>query len=193
MNLAAKVLTEAVRTGEFKYLATSVASSLYRNGKVFTRRDSSGNDIPWVGAGMEKRQMPVHDARGLVRAQRRTLDASGFELLERSSAPPDIDFLHHDQVVRAYYPQCCDIIREATGARLVAAFDHNIRSVSGNRSRRRIEGGQQVQPPARVVHRRLHADQRAAAIARPGAAAHRQRYLPHPSYPMATRSSTRHM
>ena len=152
MNLAAKALTEAVRTGEFKYLATSVASSLYRNGKVFTRRDSSGNDIPWVGAGMEKRQMPVHDARGLVRAQRRTLDASGFELLEQSSAPPDIDFLHHDQVVRAYYPQCCDIVREATGARLVAAFDHNIRSVSGNRSRRRIEGGQQVQPPARVVH-----------------------------------------
>ena len=181
MNLAAKALNEAVRTGEFKYLATSVASSLYRNGKVFTRRDSSGNDIPWVGAGMEKRQMPVHDARDLVRAQRRTLDASGFELLEQSSAPPDIDFLHHDQVVRAYYPQCCDIVREATGARLVAAFDHNIRSVSGNQSRRRIEGGQQVQPPARVVHgdyTLTSAPQRLRDLAQP---AHRQRHLPNPA------------
>ena len=152
MNVAAEIRAEVMRTGGFNYLAASVASSLYRNGKVLTRRDSSGNDVPWTGVEMEERQMPVHDARGLAGTQRRTLEANGFELLEQSSAPPDIDFLHHDQVVRAYYPQCCDIIREATGASLVAAFDHNIRSASGKRSKRRIEGGQQVQNPARVVH-----------------------------------------
>ena len=133
-------------------MAASVASSLYRNGKVFTRRDSSGNDVPWTGVEMEPRQMPVHDARGLAQRQRRTLEANGFELLDQSSAPPDIDFLNHDQVVGAYYPQCADIVGEATGARFVAAFDHNIRSASGKRSQRRIEGGQQVQNPARVVH-----------------------------------------
>ena len=152
MNVAAETRTASVRTGAFNYLATSTAGSLYRNGKVLTRRDSSGNDIPWEGTAMEERQMPVCDARGLAGSERRTLEANGFELLERSSAPADIDFLHHDQVVGAYYPHCADIVREATGARLVAAFDHNIRSVSGNRSRRRIEGGQQVQGPARVVH-----------------------------------------
>ena len=152
MNVAAETRTGSVRSGAFNYLASSTASSLYRNGKVLTRRDSSGNDIPWEGAEMEERQMPVQDARGLPGSERRTLDANGFELLERSSAPADIDFLHHDQVVGAYYPHCADIVREATGARLVAAFDHNIRSVSGNRSKRRIEGGQQVQGPARVVH-----------------------------------------
>ena len=152
MNVAAQTRTEAVRTGEFNYLAASTASSLYRNGKVFTRRDVSGNDVPWVGVEREPRQMPVHDARGLEGAQRRTLEANGFELLERSSAPPDIDFLHHDQVVSAYYPQCADIVREATGASHVAAFDHNIRSASGKKSKRCIEGGQQVQNPARVVH-----------------------------------------
>ena len=152
MNVAAEALTEAVRTGEFNYLAASTASSLYRNGKVFTRRDVSGNDVPWEGVDLEPRRMPVHEARALVGADRRTLETNGFELLEQSSAPPDIDFLHHDQVVGTYYPQCADIVREATGARHVAAFDHNIRSASGKKSKRRIEGGQQVQNPARVVH-----------------------------------------
>jgi hypothetical protein len=65
---------------------------------------------------------------------------------------PDIDFLDHDQVVRGYYPQCAEIIREASGANFVAAFDHNIRSATGKKSKRSIEGGQQVQPPAHVVH-----------------------------------------
>ena len=55
-------------------------------------------------------------------------------------------------MVGGYYPYRADIVREASGARLVAAFDHNIRSVSCNRSRRRIEGGQLVQPPIHMVH-----------------------------------------
>ena len=43
-------------------------------------------------------------------------------------------------------------MREATGASFVAAFDHNIRSAAGKQSKRRIQGGQQVQGPAQVVH-----------------------------------------
>ena len=152
MNVASETRSAAVRTGEFKYLAGSVESSLYHNGKVFTRRDSSGNDIPWQGGELEARQMPVHDARGLRGTERRTLGASGFELLEHASAPPGIDYLDHEQVVRSYYPHCTDIVREATGARIVAAFDHNVRSASGKRSRKRIAGGQNVQRPAHVVH-----------------------------------------
>ncbi len=152
MGLAREAPTDAVRTGAFTYLAASVENSLYRNGKVFMRRDSDGNDSPWEGADLEKRRMPVHDARGLVGSQRRTLDANGFELLERPTVLPDIDFFDHDQIVRSYYPRCADVVREACGARLVAAFDHNIRSVTGNLSRRCIEGGQQVQPPIHMVH-----------------------------------------
>lgn len=152
MGLATKQRHDVARTGELTYLAASVEPSLYRNGKVFTRRDGSGNDSPWVGADLSKRVMPVADARALEGAQRRRLDANGFELLERSKAVPDIDFLDHDQVVRGYYPHCAEIIREASGARLVAAFDHNIRSVSGNQNQRRIAGGQQVQPPLHMVH-----------------------------------------
>src|SRR5262249_37384348 len=67
-------------------------------------------------------------------------------------ARQDLDFLDHDQVVRHYYPECAEIVREAIGARFAAAFDHNVRSAAGKRSGQRIEGGQQVQGPARVVH-----------------------------------------
>ena len=144
--------TGAARIGAFSYLAASVESSLYRNGKVLTRRDSDGNDTGWDGSDTENCKMPVHDARGLAESQHRTLAANGFELLERPLTTADIDFLDHDQVVRRYYPHCVDIVREASGARHVAAFDHNIRSASGSRSGRRIKGGQQVQAPAHIVH-----------------------------------------
>jgi len=152
MGLSAEAETGAVRTGTLTYMAASVETSLYRNGKVFLSRDGSGNDGPWEGVDLDKRQMPVHDARGMAGSERRTLDANGFEMLERPLAAFDIDFLDHEQVVSRYYPHCADIIREETGARIVKAFDHNVRSASGKESGRRISGGQQVQPPAHVVH-----------------------------------------
>lgn len=144
--------TDSARTGELTYLAPSVESSLYRNGKVFTRRDGSGNDFPWEGATLDKRQIPVCDARALPAAQRPTLESNGYEMLDSPLADASLDFLDHDQVVSRYYSQCAEVIKAASGAHFVAAFDHNIRSVSGNQSKRRIDGGQQVQPPLHMVH-----------------------------------------
>ncbi len=152
MSLASDTAREAVRTGSFKYLAPSVQHSLYRNAKVFTRRDRDGSDAGWEGVDLEARLMPVHDARRIDDAAPRTLAQNGFEMRDRPLAKPGLDFFDHDQVVRSYYPHCADIVREASGASLVAAFDHNIRSAAGKQSRRRIEGGQQVQGPAHVVH-----------------------------------------
>ena len=152
MSSATDAHSHAVRTGTFTYTATSVENSLYRNGKVLTHRDGEGNDSGTAGLDLEQRRVPVHDARGLPGPQRRTLAANGFEMLDRPLGAFDIDFLNHDEVVGRYYPHCADIVREETGARLVAAFDHNIRSVSGSRSGRRSEGGQQVQPPIHLVH-----------------------------------------
>ena len=152
MNVAKQAQTDAVRTGAVTYLASSVETSLYRNGKVLVRRNSDGNDTPWEGTEPDKRQVQIHDARGLAGSQRRTLDANGFELLERPLADLDIDFLDHEQVVRRYYPHCADIVREYAGARIVKAFDHNVRSATGKQGKRRIAGGQQVQGPAQIVH-----------------------------------------
>ncbi len=152
MNVAKQAQTDAVRTGAVTYLAASVETSLYRNGKVFVHRNTEGTDTPWVGADVDKRQMPIHDARALAEPKRRTLEANGFEMLERPLAGLEIDFLDHEQVVRRYYPHCADIVREHAGARIVKAFDHNVRSASGKLSGRRIAGGQEVQRPAQIVH-----------------------------------------
>lgn len=140
------------RNGEFTYLDPSTESSLLRNGKVFTRRDNSGSDNQWVGAEMDKRQLPVYDARAFDGVERHTLDSNGFELLNRPLPNLDFDFLDNVSVVRNYYPHCADIIRQASGARLVAAFDHNVRSASGNQDKDLIKGSQQVQPPLHMVH-----------------------------------------
>ena len=52
-----------------------------------------------------------------------------------------------------YYRDCESCIAEATGARWVTAFDHNVRSQRGNSSGvRQVGGPQSVQQPARFVH-----------------------------------------
>jgi len=152
MNISSAAPTQATIVSAFKYLSASVEHSLYRNGKVLTRRDRDGSDTPWTGADLESRDMPVHDARRLKRAARRTLAVNGFEALPAPLTGAAIDFLDHEVVVRKYYPQCAELVREASGARFAAAFDHNVRSAAGKLSKRRIEGGQQVQGPAHVVH-----------------------------------------
>ena len=166
MNVAQQAQINAVRNGAVTYLAASVETSLYRNGKVLVRRNSDGNDTPWEGTERDKRQVLIHDARGLTGPERRTLEANGFEMLERPLAAPDLDFLDHEQVVSRYYPHCADIVRAHTGARIVKAFDHNVRSATG-----KLSGAPHRGRAAGAASRargawRLHADQWAAAPAR---------------------------
>jgi hypothetical protein len=152
MASPADAAADGVRTGSFEYLASSVQASLHRNGKVLTRRNENGSDGGWQGVELETREMPVHDARRLEAGARRTLARNGFEVLARPLATTDLDFFQHDSVVRDYYPHCAEIVREASGASFAAAFDHNVRSAAGKESKRRIEGGQEVQGPAHIVH-----------------------------------------
>lgn len=138
--------------GRLHYLDPSVSPSLYRNGRVLTRRDSDGSDGGTEGVILEAREVTIHNARLLAGGDRRTLARDGFELLLRPLARSDLDFFDHGEVVEHYYPECAAAVREATGARDVFAFDHNIRSATGKAGQRRIRGGQQVQGPAHVAH-----------------------------------------
>jgi hypothetical protein len=162
--------------GALNYMAPSVISSLYRNGNVLTRRDRDGNDAGTEGASMVELELVVNDARRLDRSQRRTIETHGFQLFSRPLACPDLDFYDHQQVVQEYYAECARIVQEATGVARVFAFDHNIRSEAGKKSKKRIAGGQEVQEPAHDVHADYTLTQRTAAFARPGKAAERQRY-----------------
>ncbi len=138
------------RTGAFNYLDASMESTLYRNGQVRIDRDRDGSDSDIVGARFDKRHLPVRDGRALDEADRPTLDTNGFELTTRP-LPGAIDFFDQKQVVHDYYAHCAAIVEEWTGGEAIA-FDHNVRSATGQRAARRIEGGQAVQGPARVVH-----------------------------------------
>ncbi len=138
-------------TGIFTYLKPSTESSLYRNGKVLTRRDKDGSDSDWQGVDREQREVPVYNARRMEGSDRRTIIANGFELLTRPLPDGGIDFFNQEQVIRDYYKHCAAIVEEYTGAHAFA-FDHNVRSASGKKTQKRIAGGQQVQGPAHMVH-----------------------------------------
>jgi len=134
------------------YLARSVESSLYRNSKVFTHRDRDGNDGPYHGVLTEERDVSINDARRLDESRGRQLEVHGFELLHRPMQRPNLDFFDNRQVLQEYYPECGEMVRRATHAACVFAFDHNIRWAAGNDRGKRIAGGQLVQRPIHVVH-----------------------------------------
>ena len=134
--------------GSFNYLAPSHESSLYRNGKLFTRRDPDGGDGSVVGMTRERRVVDVANARETSCS----LARHGFELVRRPLERPDLDFLEHEPVVTRYYDECIDVVRDVTGAARVFAFDHNVRSALGKQAQARIAEGQGVQGPARIVH-----------------------------------------
>lgn len=145
-------LNTAGTVGNFRYLDDPVEHSLFRNGKVLTRRDQDGSDAGTEGVDTKSREVFVNNARHLQGAERRTISTHGFELLSQPSAYLQLDFFEHQQVVRDYYPECAEIIKQTVGATQVFAFDHNIRSAVGKEHKKRISGGQQVQGPAHIVH-----------------------------------------
>ncbi len=138
------------RLGAFNYLDASMESTLHRNGQVRIDRDRDGSDSDIVGAVFDKRRVPVHDGRLLDAAERPTLVTNGFELTTRPLSGA-VDFFDQQQVVHDYYADCADLVAKWTGGEAIA-FDHNVRSATGTKAKKRIDGGQRVQGPARVVH-----------------------------------------
>ena len=138
--------------GRLNYLAPSVHSSLYRTGAMLTRRNPDGSDGGIEGVVLEERQTTIHNARPLHGKERRSLDTSGFELLARPLQRANLNFFDHQEVIHDYYRECEQLVQEVSGAKSVAAFDHNVRSAAGKQSKRRIHGGQEVQGPAHIAH-----------------------------------------
>lgn len=138
--------------GRLNYLDSSILSSLYRNGKMFLRRNADGSDSALEGVVYDECPVMVRNARLLERTQRRTVEKNGFELLFRPLTHLDLDFLDHHDVVPKYYRECEELVQEVTGAATVVAFDHNVRSTDGKQREQRIRGGQEVQGPARIAH-----------------------------------------
>ena len=87
--------------------------------------------------------MPVRDARPLI--GRLSLDKEGFVLLQHQTAAKNL--YDEDEITSVYYPACERVIKEATGAARVVAFDHIVR----NAAMAALEGSC-VRIPAKRIH-----------------------------------------
>jgi len=87
--------------------------------------------------------VPIYDCRPMAMQLR--LDREGFVLLTQDC---DIgDFLDEQVVTTHYYPQTEALLKEITGALVVVAFDHNVRSAIGA-----PKGQAGVRAPVDAVH-----------------------------------------
>ena len=119
-------------------MSSESRSSLYCNGRVYTRRDLEGSDSNWVGVNFQEYEVRVEDGRSNDMA---TLEKHGFELIANDIEKLEIDFFNNDTVVGKYYPLCEETVKDATGAQVVYAFDHNIRSAVGKKTKKDIKKG----------------------------------------------------
>ena len=87
-------------------------------------------------------QVAIRDARPLV--DRLSLDREGFVLLKHQTAVTD--FYDENQVREVYYPECERVMKEATGAARVVAFDHIVRNAAMSAK------DNQIKIPAKRVH-----------------------------------------
>jgi len=135
-------------TATVTYQAASVPTGLHAQyvypPKVGVRRDHAGNDVEVFGVQEERVPVKLMDAR----LSQLNLDMHGVHLLPSNFL--DIDYYDIDQVLSRYYPECCRLVSEVTGARRVLAFDHNIRSTSQHG--RSMGGGFVAQRPLGLVH-----------------------------------------
>jgi len=138
-------------SGSLNYLSPRVRSSLFRNGEVLIHRNTEGSDDGAKGIDLVEKTLPIINARTLAGDQKCTIHANGFELIDAPLERPALDFLNQEQVIENYYASCAALVADSTGAQ-VFAFDHNVRSASGKQSTKKIDGGQEVQGPAHVVH-----------------------------------------
>ncbi len=116
--------------GLFNYLAPMDERPYYYVG-------SPPEGRPWRNTRGDRRRLPVADARQATEA---SLDREGFALARLVSAADPWD---PRDVRGRYLPEVEALVREATGAARVVAFDHNVRSEA------RADG---AQAPVRFVH-----------------------------------------
>jgi hypothetical protein len=91
----------------------------------------------------EERQVPIRDARPLV--GRLSLDKEGFVLLRHQTAVRN--FYDEGEIAEVYNPECERVMKEATGAVRVVAFDHIVR----NTAMAALEGSG-IKIPAKRLH-----------------------------------------
>ena len=99
--------------------------------------------VPVRTGKSEEHWVAIRDARPLI--DQLSLDKEGFVLLHHQSAVKN--FYDEDEIKSVYYPECERVMKEATGAVRVVAFDHIVR----NAAMAALEGSC-IKIPAKRVH-----------------------------------------
>src|SRR5260370_42006205 len=82
--------------------------------------------VPVRNTREETHQVKILDARAVKDGL--SLDRQGFVLLRHPTAAADL--YDEAQIARIYYPECEQLVQEATGAQQVVAFDHIVRNAA---------------------------------------------------------------
>jgi hypothetical protein len=99
--------------------------------------------VSWRNTRGDRHMMSIGDARDLTPPP--SLDREGFTLVHHETAVADL--FDGDAVRAVYYREVEQLVKDATGAEMVLAFDHNVRSsLPGVRRERR------AQEPVRFAH-----------------------------------------
>jgi hypothetical protein len=96
--------------------------------------------VPVRTGKSEEHQVPIRDARPLIGWL--SLDKEGFVLLHHETTVKN--FYDEDEITSVYYPECEQVIKDATGAARVVAFDHIVRNAA--------LAGSGIKIPAKRVH-----------------------------------------
>jgi len=91
--------------------------------RAYTYNYEAGSDEPAETVAFDTHSVQIRNVRAA--SQPLTLDAHGAALLTHRSCM--VDFDDEEVVTRVYYAEAEALIRQATGAREVVVFDHNIR------------------------------------------------------------------
>ncbi len=142
--------TDATTWASFVFAGATTPSGTISSGNVGTERSADGSDGADFGTTWVRHRVPIADAR----AAGLELDKNGAQLTHSpvDKELPNLDFMDQADVLEKYYPHCCKLVQEMTGASEVYAFDHNVRSRSLKTAGAQISGGNAVQGPAAVVH-----------------------------------------
>ncbi len=97
----------------------------------------------WRNTKGDRQKLPVHDARSA--APRPHLDREGFDLVRLHTGAGDL--FDESSIRGLYYAEVETLVKEATGAERVVAFDHNLRS-----GRTDARGEKLGMGPVRFVH-----------------------------------------
>jgi len=118
---------------------TTVAASLRYlvDGPKSSRDDTAGSP-----SGSAPRAVTIANARAIDEL---SLDREGFRLVRHQSAVAN--FYDREEVRRVYYPELVQMLKDVTGAAMVAIFAHDIRSSDQSK-----QDGDRVREPVSSVH-----------------------------------------